>query len=249
MRFFEYEARELVRRSGIPVTDYGYTTDAEEAGDQKINALLAAQKEQIDGIIGTAHITSEVAAKALRAIGDKRIKYIAFDDSPAVLAAVKDGFAQATFVQNPYGQAYIGAYALDLIASGQCEMKADAPWIKTPQTAHFISYKLAQRFVADEPPPALVDRMAKLGVANSAGVVLINPRALDVEVKAKVASARPDEKQYLAKFEEIWQALDFAALYLTHWTLLRLPYYWDEAGYYVPTSTLNWSARYLSHRF
>ena len=78
------------------------------------------------------------AAKALRAIGDKRIKYIAFDDSPAVLAAVKDGFAQATFVQNPYGQAYIGAYALDLIASGQCKMKADAPWIKTPQTAHFI---------------------------------------------------------------------------------------------------------------
>jgi hypothetical protein len=30
-----------------------------------------------------------------------------------------------------------------------------------PQTAHFISYKLAQRFVADEPPPALVDRMAQ----------------------------------------------------------------------------------------
>ena len=113
-------------------------TDAEEAGDQKINALLAAQKDQIDGIVATAHITSEVAAKALRAIGDKRIKYIAFDESPAVLAAVKDGFAQATFVQNPYGQAYIGAFALDLIASGACKMKADAPWIKTPQTAHFI---------------------------------------------------------------------------------------------------------------
>jgi uncharacterized protein (DUF1800 family) len=29
-----------------------------------------------------------------------------------------------------------------------------------PHTAHFVSYKLAQRFVADEPPPALVDRMA-----------------------------------------------------------------------------------------
>ena len=28
------------------------------------------------------------------------------------------------------------------------------------KTAHFISWKLAQRFVADEPPPALVDRMA-----------------------------------------------------------------------------------------
>ena len=30
-----------------------------------------------------------------------------------------------------------------------------------PSTAHFISRKLAQRFVADDPPPSLVDRMAK----------------------------------------------------------------------------------------
>src|SRR6202040_3738374 len=31
----------------------------------------------------------------------------------------------------------------------------------SPETAHFISLKLAQRFVSDDPPPALVDRMAK----------------------------------------------------------------------------------------
>ena len=31
---------------------------------------------------------------------------------------------------------------------------------KSPKTAHFVSYKLAQRFVSDDPPPALVDRMA-----------------------------------------------------------------------------------------
>jgi uncharacterized protein (DUF1800 family) len=30
----------------------------------------------------------------------------------------------------------------------------------SPQTAHFISLKLAERFVSDDPPPALVDRMA-----------------------------------------------------------------------------------------
>ena len=28
----------------------------------------------------------------------------------------------------------------------------------------------------------------------------------------------------------------FAALYLSHYTLLRLPYYWDEAGYYIPAA-------------
>ncbi|HEY6339262.1 MAG TPA: DUF1800 domain-containing protein [Candidatus Sulfotelmatobacter sp.] len=31
----------------------------------------------------------------------------------------------------------------------------------SPQTAHFISLKLAQRFVSDDPPPELVDRMTK----------------------------------------------------------------------------------------
>jgi len=31
----------------------------------------------------------------------------------------------------------------------------------SPQTAHFISLKLAERFVSDNPPPALVDRMTK----------------------------------------------------------------------------------------
>jgi succinyl-CoA synthetase beta subunit len=31
MRFFEYEARELVKRAGIPVTDYGFATTPQEA--------------------------------------------------------------------------------------------------------------------------------------------------------------------------------------------------------------------------
>ncbi|MEO6924762.1 MAG: DUF1800 domain-containing protein, partial [Bryocella sp.] len=39
-----------------------------------------------------------------------------------------------------------GIAALDILAS-------------SPKTAHFISYLLAQRFVADDPPPALVDRL------------------------------------------------------------------------------------------
>ena len=28
----------------------------------------------------------------------------------------------------------------------------------------------------------------------------------------------------------------FSALYLSHFMLLRLPYYWDEAGYYIPAA-------------
>jgi succinyl-CoA synthetase beta subunit/citryl-CoA synthetase large subunit len=33
MRFFEYEEREIVRRAGIPVTDYGFTRDPAEAAE------------------------------------------------------------------------------------------------------------------------------------------------------------------------------------------------------------------------
>ena len=113
-------------------------TDSQEAGDRKINGLLAAQKNKIDGIVATAYITSVVTAKALGVIGDKRIKFIAFNDDPIILDGIKNGFVTGTFVQNPYGQGYVGAYALDLLAGGACTMKADAPWIKTPQTAHFI---------------------------------------------------------------------------------------------------------------
>jgi len=39
-----------------------------------------------------------------------------------------------------------------------------------PQTAHFISFLIAQRFVADEPPPALVDRMTKSYLASDGDI-------------------------------------------------------------------------------
>jgi ribose transport system substrate-binding protein len=113
-------------------------TDAQEAADQKINALLAAEKEQIGGMIATGYIPSVVASKSLRTLGDKRIKFIGIDDDPIVLDAIKDGFVSGTMAQNPYGQGYVGAYVLDLLVSGTCTVKDDAPWIKTPQTARFI---------------------------------------------------------------------------------------------------------------
>lgn len=43
----------------------------------------------------------------------------------------------------------------------------------SPKTAHFISWKLAQRFVADDPPPALVDRMATTYLATDGDIKAI----------------------------------------------------------------------------
>jgi ribose transport system substrate-binding protein len=111
--------------------------DAPQPADEKINAFLAANAKNVDGIVTTAWIPAVVAATSLRNLGDKRIKMVGIDHDQVVLDAIKDGFVFGTMLQNPYGQGYIGSYALNLIRGG-CTVKADAPFAKTAQTAHFI---------------------------------------------------------------------------------------------------------------
>ncbi|MBX9622678.1 MAG: hypothetical protein K2X82_02580 [Gemmataceae bacterium] len=72
----------------------------------------------------------------------------------------------------------------------------------------------------DAPPaaaraPELTDRLGQLGVADALAVVLVNPRPLDAEVRAKAAVAPADEKAFQERFAEVWAALDAAAVYLT----------------------------------
>lgn len=102
--------------------------DSQEEADNKINALLAASADEIDGMVSTAYVPSVVAATALRNLGDKRIKMVGIDDDPIVLDAIRDGFLVGTMAQNPYGQAYIAAWALDQLRHN-CQMKADSPFL------------------------------------------------------------------------------------------------------------------------
>ncbi len=111
--------------------------DAPEPADEKINAFLAAQGGEVDGIVTTAWVPAVVAATSLRNLGDKRIKMVGIDHDQVVLDAISEGYVHGTMLQNPYGQGYIGSYALDLIRQG-CEVKEDAPFQTTAQTAHFI---------------------------------------------------------------------------------------------------------------
>jgi uncharacterized protein (DUF1800 family) len=54
---------------------------------------------------------------------------------------------------------------------GSKEGQSALAWLAAqPQTAHFICYKLAQRFVADDPPPTLVDRMAQTFLASDGDI-------------------------------------------------------------------------------
>lgn len=122
---------------GVEVIQVIADIDAPEPADEKINAFLAAKGAEVDGIVTTAWVPSVVAATSLRNLGDKRIKMVGIDHDEVVLQAIKDGFVHGTMLQNPYGQGYIGSYAMDLIRQG-CEVKDDAPWLETAQTARFI---------------------------------------------------------------------------------------------------------------
>ncbi len=111
--------------------------DAPEPAEEKINAYLAAHVDEVDGIITTAWVPAVVAANALRKMGDTGINMVGIDHDEVVLTAIKDGIIDGTMLQNPYGQGYIGAFALDRLRSG-CSVKADAPFGSNALTDKFI---------------------------------------------------------------------------------------------------------------
>ena len=112
--------------SGVTLITIADIDKDAQTADTAINQALAAHKD-ITGIVTTAYNPTVAAAKALRTLGDKRIKMVGIDDDPITLAAVKDGFLVGTMGQNPYGQAYIGAYTLDQLHRG-CKKKDGAPY-------------------------------------------------------------------------------------------------------------------------
>src|SRR5919108_2590553 len=72
MRFFEYEAREIVKRAGIPVTDYGFATTPQEAreiavrigGPVVIKSQVLTGGRMKAGGVQFADTPDEAAAKA-----------------------------------------------------------------------------------------------------------------------------------------------------------------------------------------
>jgi hypothetical protein len=64
-------------------------------------------------------------------------------------------------------------------------------------------------------PPELVRRLTKLGVADAAAIMLLNPRALDGELASILKNAKPDERPVLNQFATLWRAAESIAVYLT----------------------------------
>jgi len=112
-------------------------TDSQETGDAKINGILAANGESIDGIYCTGYVSSVIAARALENMHNTRIKMIAIDSDPIVIGAIEKGVIQGTIAQNAYGQGYIAAYALNRLLNG-CTMKTDAKFVANATNSTFI---------------------------------------------------------------------------------------------------------------
>jgi succinyl-CoA synthetase beta subunit len=77
MRFFEYEARHIVRRAGIPVTDFGFATTPQEAREIAVrigepvvikSQVLTGGRMKAGGV-QFADTPDEAAAKAERVLG------------------------------------------------------------------------------------------------------------------------------------------------------------------------------------
>jgi ribose transport system substrate-binding protein len=93
-----------------------------QSAQKAVGDLLAAHGKQINGIVTTAYNPAVAAAEGVKKSG-LPIKVIAIDDDPKILQGIKDGNVTATVVQNPYGQAYIGSWALALLQSKECTMR------------------------------------------------------------------------------------------------------------------------------
>ena len=121
--------------------------DSPGPADTAVHSLLASQGNTINGIVTTAYNPAVAAAKALTDTQNTRIKLVGIDTDPIVIKAIQEGYAAGTMEQNPYGQAYIAAYALDLIVSHGCKMKVGAPFQIDSGTA-FITKDNVNDYVA-----------------------------------------------------------------------------------------------------
>jgi ribose transport system substrate-binding protein len=131
-------ARAVAETNGaVTVVDNITDLDVPEAAQDKINAFLATQGSNVDGIITTAWIPSVVAATALRKIGDRRIKMIGLDNDDLLMAAIKDGYVSGTVVENAFAQAYVGSFAVDKLHTG-CTLRSDAPWKNANRSAKLM---------------------------------------------------------------------------------------------------------------
>ena len=64
-----------------------------DAAQNGVSGTLAAKKGQVEGIISTSGIATDVIANEFRKANETSIKYVGLNNFPVILDAIKDGFA------------------------------------------------------------------------------------------------------------------------------------------------------------
>jgi ribose transport system substrate-binding protein len=116
---------QAVKETGGKVKLLQTVTDIDtdlQTAQKAVGDLLAAHGQEIGGIVTTAYNPAVAAAQGVQKAG-LPIKVVAIDDDPTILQGIKDGSVTATITQNPFGQAYVGSWALALLQTKQCTMR------------------------------------------------------------------------------------------------------------------------------
>jgi ribose transport system substrate-binding protein len=90
-----------------------------QLAQKAVDDLLASKGAEIQGIVATTYNTAIATAQGLTTTG-LPIKAVGTDDDPITLDAIKAGVLTGTVVQNPYGQGYIGTWAVANLQAGIC---------------------------------------------------------------------------------------------------------------------------------
>jgi len=204
MRFYEYEAREIVRRAGIPVTDYGYVTEAAEA-------RTAAER-----IGGPTVIKSQVLTGGRMKAGGVR-----FADTPEeaeahareILRLEIDGHTPRGVVVDPRAQVkqeYYAGVVWDGTARRPLMLFSDMGGIDIEQVAEQHPDHVGRRHISNLLP--VEDFQAKQAVAATG----VSGRALTrlVPILTRLARAFQDDDLLLAEVNPLAELEDgtFVAL-------------------------------------
>ena len=86
---------------------------------EKISNAMAALGDEINGMVTTGYNPTVAASQILAEMKNDKIAYVGIDDDPIVLQAIRDGYVNGSFGQNPYYQGYVSPYLLKLMLDGK----------------------------------------------------------------------------------------------------------------------------------
>lgn len=92
-----------------------------QTAQKAVDDLIASRGAEIGGMVSTAY-NPAVASTAAVSNSGLDIKVIGIDDDAVLLDAIRSGGITGTVVQNPWGQAYVGTWALASLQAGMCSV-------------------------------------------------------------------------------------------------------------------------------